>query len=204
MMAGGISEISRELESGWKLASVREDLAVDVVDFVQNHRLFARLNDFHGFGKQPCHWPAILAVANICALVLRGALFHCRFSFRPQRGLAGFDVKQDVVAVFVYRLEFHPDQRSLRFGLVRGAENAFEFSDLGALVHPYACQIRFAIVTARRRRGQVRFSVFQPWYGRIRVVQPLRVRPGTQDKRQEEETPANHFHMFQKLDSIPR
>ena len=64
-----------------KIAGARDDadvarVAVEAVDFVQNHRLFRRLNDFERFGKQPGDRPAILAMANsiICVKIASASL----------------------------------------------------------------------------------------------------------------------------------
>ena len=190
--ADGISEIGRKFEGGGKFASIRENLAVEAVDFVQNHRLFGRLNDFERFGKQPCHGPAVLAMANIVDTPLGGPPLHRRLSCGRQNGLSGLQIGQDVEPVLVHHFEFHPEQRGLRLGLVRGAEHALEFSGRSALVRPDARQIRLAVRAARRRRGEIRLSVFQPRRARRRVVEPLRVRANRQENSPQEQPATDH------------
>src|SRR5579859_6952269 len=102
---GGISEICGELEGSRKVASIRENLAAEVVDFVQYQRHLGRLNDFEWFSQQPCHRPAILAMANVVDPPLGGPLLHQRLCFRPQRQLSGLEISEDVERVLVYRFE---------------------------------------------------------------------------------------------------
>src|SRR5258708_7807903 len=57
-------------------------------------------------------------------------------------------------------------------------------------MQPDAGQIRLAVGAARRRSGEVRLSVFQPRYARIRVVEPLRACADREEKRRDEQPPA--------------
>src|ERR1700722_15746866 len=84
-----ISEICRKFPSGGEFAAIRENLAVKTVHFVQNHGLLGSLHDFERFGEQPCHRPAILAVAIFVLPLPGGPPLHGRLTFGPQNGLSG-------------------------------------------------------------------------------------------------------------------
>src|SRR5215469_2869507 len=78
--ADGISEVCRKFEGARKFTPIHENLTVEAVHFVQNHGLSGRLNNLERFGKQPCHGPAILAMANIVHSLRGGPLLHCGFA----------------------------------------------------------------------------------------------------------------------------
>ena len=191
--ANGISKISRKLKSGRESASVRKHLAMEAIDFVYNHRLFGRLNDFERFGKQACDGPAVLAVANIVGALLGGTALHRCLALRRQQRLPGLQIKENVDPVLVHRFEFHSNQCRSRLGFVRGAEDLFVVSDTSALVRPHTRQVQLAVYRARSGSGEIRFSVLEARHARVRVVQPLGVGGNRQEKRRRQQPPKHLF-----------